>query len=252
MFTVQLERLDPEMLIQPQTQKKEVSTTTRKKRKQDKEKMYQRVHRKDMTKGFLLLRKCVPAIEKLNRSDMLMETVNYIKELQNKIKELEKESPMESTPQTPTGMGRDSVQKITLHHYNSTGTEQDCTDSAPREPLMPEITSSPTDLDTGISSLMETDLVTGLSSLMEAYISELNSQADISELEMVDPTPVKTLATTPTGASDEKYSRETSSPMDVTVPTTSEEIPQWVIVSPEEEELPEFNCVEDLRQWLGV
>jgi hypothetical protein len=83
-----------------------------------------------------------------------MKTVNYIKELQNKIKELEKESPMESTPQTDceTGMERDSVQKITLHHYKSTGTEQDCTDSAPREPPMPEITSSPTDLVTGLSS----------------------------------------------------------------------------------------------------
>jgi hypothetical protein len=40
--------------------------------------------------------------------------------------------------------------------------------------------------------------------------------------------------------------------MDVTVPTTSEEIPEWVIMSPEEEELPEFNSVEDLRQWLGL
>jgi hypothetical protein len=42
--------------------------------------------------------------------------------------------------------------------------------------------------------------------------------------------------------------------MDATVQSTSEEIPQWVIVSPEEEEeeLPEFNSVEDLRQWLGL
>jgi hypothetical protein len=265
------------MLIQPQTQKKEVSTRIQ---KYSEKNIYQGVSRKDMTKGFLLLRKCVPGIEKLNRSDMLMKTVNYIKELQNKIKELEKESPMESTPLTPKGMGRDSVPKITLHHY---GTEQDCTDSAPREPLMPEITSSPTDLDTGISS--PTDLVTGLSSLMEAYISEPNSPTDISEPEMADPT-VKTFASTPTGASEEKSSRETScamddhsaileslrnkilgtpagaseeeswretsSPMDVTVQTTSEEIPQWVIVSPEEEELPEFNSVEDLRQWLGL
>jgi hypothetical protein len=55
---------------------------------------------------------------------------------------------------------------------------------------------------------------------------------------------------TPTGTSES--SRETSSPMDVTVPTTSEEIPEWVIASPEEEELPEFNTVEDLRQWLGL
>jgi hypothetical protein len=39
--------------------------------------------------------------------------------------------------------------------------------------------------------------------------------------------------------------------MDATVQTTSEEIPEMVIVSPEEE-LPEFNSVEDLRQWLGL
>jgi hypothetical protein len=42
------------------------------------------------------------------------------------------------------------------------------------------------------------------------------------------------------------------SSMDATVQTTSEEIPDMVIVSPEEEELPEFNSVEDLRQWLGL
>jgi hypothetical protein len=34
--------------------------------------------------------------------------------------------------------------------------------------------------------------------------------------------------------------------------TSSEEIPEWIIVSPEEEELPEFNSVEELRQWLGL
>jgi hypothetical protein len=91
---------------------------------------------------------------------------------------------------------------------------------------------------------------------------------------MVDGTVV---ATTRTGASES--SRETSCVRDVTVPTTSEEIPEWVIlsqeeellaspdeeellVSPEEEmellasgdeeELPEFNSIEDLRQWLGL
>jgi hypothetical protein len=185
-----------------------------------------------------------------------MSAVNYIKELENKVKELEKESPMESTPQTDceTGMERDSVQKITLHHYPvpSTGTEQDCTHSAPREPLMQEITSSPIDLVTGLSSYSD--------------ISEPNSPTDISEME--DPTPVKTLASTPTGASDEKSSRETSCAMDdhstETVLSTSEEILESVIVSPEEEgellaspdeeeeELPEFNSVEDLRQWLGL
>jgi hypothetical protein len=212
--------------------------------KYSKDKIYQDVQREKMTTGFNLLTECVPGTKKvpgkrLNRPDMLMKTVNYIKELQNKIKELEKESLKESTPLTEckTGMGRDSVPKITLHRYNSTGTEQDCTDSAPRKPPMPEITSSP----------METD---------------------ISEPEVADPT-VKTFTSTPTGASDEKSSRETSCAMDdhstETVLSTSEEIPESVIVSPEEEEellaspdeeeeeeLPEFNSVEDLRQWLGV
>jgi hypothetical protein len=192
-----------------------------------------------MTTGFNLLTECVPGTKKvpgkrLNRPDMLMKTVNYIKEQENKIKELEKESLKESTPLTEckTGMGRDSVPKITLHHYNSTGTEQDCTDSAPREPPMPEITSSP----------METDIS-----------------------EMVDPT-VKTFTSTPTGASEEKSSRETSCAMDdistETVLSTSEEIPESVILSPEEEEellasldeeeLPEFDSIEDLRQWLEL
>jgi hypothetical protein len=48
---------------------------------------------------------------------------------------------------------------------------------------------------------------------------------------------------TPTGTS----LRKTSSPMDVT--TTSEA--EWGTPD-EEEELPEFNTVEDLREWLGL
>ena len=236
--TVQLERLDPEM---PQTQKEK---PTKRIQKYSEGKMYQRVRRKDMTKGFLLLRKCVPGTKKLNHSDMLMETVNYIKELQNKIKELEKESlkeskktvnyikelenkikelekesPMESTSQTPKGMGRDSVPKITLHYY---GTEQDCTDSALREPH---------------SSPMETDI----------------SEPEMAEESFI---PVKTFASTPTGAS----LRKTSCVMDAAVQTTSEAESvtpeEELLASPDEEllaseeELPEFNSMEDFTQWL--
>jgi hypothetical protein len=90
-------RLDPEMFkVQlpemPQTQKKEVSTIMRKKRKQYKDRKYQDVKREKMTTAFNLLRECVPGIEKvgvtnrLNRPDMMMKTVSYIKELQNEIK----------------------------------------------------------------------------------------------------------------------------------------------------------------------
>jgi hypothetical protein len=235
-----------------QTQKKEVSRRLRKHTKEEMREKHRKlngVYRKKKIDGFNLLRKCVPGTKKLFHLDILMSAVKYIKELENKIKELEKESPMESTWQTPKGM------------------ERDCTDSDQREPLMPQ--SSPTDLGTGLSSLME------------AYISEPNSPAELSE--MAEPT-VKTFAITPTAASEEKSSRETSSPMDdhsailkslrnkildtpagasedwretsstmdVTLQTTSEEIPEWIIVSPEEEEVPEFNSIEDLRQWLGL
>jgi hypothetical protein len=213
------------------------------KRKYTKEEMREkrrkerRVYIKDMTKGFNLLNKCLPGTKKLFHIDMLMKTVSYIKELQNKPKELEKESlkeskkrvnyikelknkikqlEKESTRQTPTGMERDSVPKITLHYY---GTEQNCTDSAPREPQIPR--RSLTDLDTGLIS----------------YSSEMEDLTTV-------------VASTIT--SEEESWRETSCVMDVTVRTTSEEIRESVIQSPEEEELPEFNSVEDLRQWLGL
>jgi hypothetical protein len=150
--------------------------------------------------------------------------VNYIKELLNKVKELEKESLKESTPLTDceTGMERDSVPN----------TEQDCTDSAPREPLMPEINSSQ----------METD---------------------ISEPEMVDRTPV--VASTPMeiGASEEIPESVIVSPGEEEELLASPDEEEELLVSPqeeeellanpdEEEELPEFNSIEDLRQWLEL
>jgi hypothetical protein len=211
------------------------------KRKQDNRKI-NHVYRKEMTTGFLLLRKCVPGIEKLNRPGMLMETVKYIMELQNKVRELENciekrnTTPMESTQLTPTdftGMKRDSVPKITLHYYNSTTTESDCTESAPivTEPQMAD--PSP--------------MVTGLSSLTADYsdISEPNSatgQMATDILEMADPvvdsTPMEDHSTVP-----------------VDMEVTSHEITEWLDVNSEEEEeeeLPEFNSVEELKQWLGL
>jgi hypothetical protein len=157
-----------------------------------------------------------------------METVDYIKELKKKIKEQQKKirelqkkinekgSPRVSTPHTPRDMGRGSVPKITVHYY---GTEQESDSTNPEKH------------SEGSSSRMEKDMDTGLSS------------------PMVD--------TTPTGTSDATLQslreKVASSPMDdhstETVQTTSEEIPEWV--SPEEE-LPELNTVEDLRQWLGL
>jgi hypothetical protein len=149
-----------------------------------------------------------------------MKTVSYIKELQNKIKELEKESLKESKKRE--NYIKELENKIKELEKKSTSQtvlerDTDCTDSPPREPLMSY--RSLTDLDTGFIT----------------YSSEMAHLTTVVD-------------TTRTGASES--SRETSCVMDVTVPNTSEA--EWVIASPEEEEFPEFNTVEDLRQWLGL
>jgi TolA-binding protein len=113
--------------------------------------------------------------------ELLKKQENYIKELENKIKELEKES---------------TSQKVI---------DTDCTDSA--QPLMPH--RSFTDLDTGLCSSEMVDGTVVLSTPMEI------------------------------GASEEI--RESVSP------EAEEEL-----LASDEEELPDFNTVEDLRQWLGV
>ena len=138
-------------------------------------------YRNDEISGFNLLRKCVPGTAKLAEIKLMEKTVKYIQELRK-----EKKSPMECTPLTLKGLGRDSVPKITVHHYPK--------DSALREP-----------------------------------------QTSPSE-------PVKTFASTP---------MKKNTTMDAAVQTTSEaesESKESLLA----EELPEFNTVEDLRQWLGI
>ena len=114
--TVELKRLDPAMLeaLQPQTQKKEVSSTKRirkysKEERENYRKMNE-VYRNEITSGFNLLKKCVPGTKMLTLPDILMSTVKYIMELQNKVRELEKckTTPMEFTQITDceTGMER--------------------------------------------------------------------------------------------------------------------------------------------------
>jgi hypothetical protein len=75
--------------------------------------------------------------------------------------------------------------------------------------------------------------ITGLSSLMETDISELMTDQMVTDiLEMADLTPM------------EDHS---------TVEMVTDEIAEWLDVnSEEEEELPEFNSAEELRQWLGL
>ena len=119
------ELLNPDFMVEPQemlprTQKIDIKEMREYKRIKNEE------YRNEIISGFNLLRKCVPGTARLGEIKLVEKTVKYIQELLNKIKE--KESPMECTPLTLTGLGRDSVPKITVHHYAK---EQD---SALREP----------------------------------------------------------------------------------------------------------------------
>jgi hypothetical protein len=185
-----------------------------------------------------------------------MKTVSYIKELQNKIKELEKESLKESKKKANyikelENKIKELEKKSTSQTVLERDSVRDCTDSAPREPLMSY--RSLTDLDTGfITYSSEMAHLTTVVATTRRAASESSRKTSCT---MDDHSPIleslrNEILGTPTGTSES--SRETSCVMDLTVPTTSEA--EWVIASPEEEEeeLPEFHTVEDLRQWLGL
>ena len=198
--------------------------------KRNKEK---RVYRKDMRKGFNLLRKCLPGTARSSRPETLMKTVRYIKELENKVKE--KESKRENYI-------KELENKI--KELETSQTVMD-TDSAPREPHR-----SLTDLDTGLISYSSemADLTTVVATTRTgASESSRETSCVMDDHAVILESLRNKILSTPKGTSESW--RETSSPMDVTVRTTSEA--EWVIASPEEE-LPEFNTVEDLRQWLGL
>ena len=85
--TVQLERLDPKML-QTKKQTKKIRKYTKEARENRRRACIS--YRKDISSGFNLLKKWVPYTEMLIRGEILIETVNYIKKLQNEIKEVKK------------------------------------------------------------------------------------------------------------------------------------------------------------------
>jgi hypothetical protein len=63
-----------------------------KKEKKEQKRKIDKAYNKKKADGFNLLKKWVPGTKKFSRIDLLMETVNYIKELENEIKEVKKES----------------------------------------------------------------------------------------------------------------------------------------------------------------
>jgi DNA primase len=205
-----------------------------------------------MTIGFNLLRKCLPGTRKMYRIEMLMKTVSYIKELENKVNEkeslkeskkrvkyikelenkvneLEKESKRENYI-------KELQNKIKELEKKSTSQTLMDTDSAPREPLMSY--RSLKDLDTGLISYSSemADLTT------RTGASESSPSCAMDDHSVILESLRNKILGTPKGTSEFSL----SSPMDVR--TTSEA--EWGTT--DEEELPEFNTVEDLREWLGL
>jgi hypothetical protein len=219
-------RLDPEM---PKTQKK-MKRGIRKYTKETPEIKRERnqCYRNEINSGFNLLMKWVPYTETLIRAEILIETVNYIKKLQNEIKEVKEESLKKSKKlknkikELEKECKKVNYIKELQKKIKELETSQTGTDSARREPH--------------------------------------SSPMDISE-------PVKIFASTPTGASMRKTSSTmdvtTTSEAESDILTSQEE--EKLLASPEEvgspdEELPEeellasgipeFNSMEDFTQWL--
>ena len=86
--TVQLERLDPKMLQTQKKVKRRIRTYTKEAAENRRRACIS--YRKDISSGFNLLKKWVPGTKDLIRGEILIETVNYIKKLQNEIKEVKK------------------------------------------------------------------------------------------------------------------------------------------------------------------
>jgi hypothetical protein len=136
-WTVVVNQPDPDILavLLPKSQnvQKEV-LSTKKSRKYSKEvrednRKINEVYRKEITSGFNLLKKCVPGIEKSTRPEILMSTVNYIRELE---KCIEKKinytrlfsTPTDCDPVPSTSMKRGSG-PTTLHYYPVPSTDME-------------------------------------------------------------------------------------------------------------------------------
>jgi uncharacterized protein YqcC (DUF446 family) len=195
---VLLERLDPAMLPETQPVKRKNTKETREHRRRACIN-----YRKEISSGINLLKKWVPGTETFSHPEILIETGNYIKTLQNEIKEVTKESLKESKK-------RVKYMKELEHKENH----------------IKELEQKIKELETWQTPLRE---------------------PHPSEPEVV-------LVSDPTGAS-------TSSTMDVrsiseaewlTLEDVGVFIPAEEFLLESEEELPDFNSMEDFTQWIKL
>jgi hypothetical protein len=177
-------------------------------------------------------------------------------------------------PVPNTGMEQESDSTLDCYIVDCTDMDEHLERTAiVKEPSSPMAEGASSPMGEGPSSPMvyTTELVTGLSSLMAEYsdISVPNSpmvEGHNSPMVTAISEPSSPMAegsTTPvvkiTVASTPMEDHSTDAigvPIEMAEQTSSDEIAQWVGVNlnseEEEEELPEFNSVEELSQWLGL
>jgi hypothetical protein len=109
-------------------------------------------YRKDISTGFNLLIKWVPGTETLIRGEILIETVNYIKKLQNELKEVKEQSLKKSKK-------RENYIKELQKKIKELETSQTAINTAPREihssPSEPEVVLASTPTGASTSSTMD-------------------------------------------------------------------------------------------------
>jgi hypothetical protein len=224
--TVQLERLDPVMLTQEKKYRnKEVKEYSRRKNEE---------YRHELNSDFNLLRECVPGMKYLTRPKLLKKTVNYIQELQKKIKELE-------TSQSPRVPQSSPSEPAVVKTFAIT--------------LMKKITT----MDAAVQTTSETESESQESLLAspEEKLPEFNTIEEFGQwLKMEDMNPSEDL-------SPEKEMELLASPEcpefntveDVRRCLLSPKEEMELLGSPEklpEKKLPEFNSVEDVRRCLEL
>jgi hypothetical protein len=201
--TVLLKRLDPAMLTQNSTKKIRKSLEEMRDYNIRKNQRY----RDEMNSRFNVLIKWVPGTETLIRSKILKKTVDYIKKLENEIKQVKKKS----------------LKKYKELEHQIKELEKE---SEKKENYIKGLEAKIKELETS-QTVMDTD-----------------SAQPLMTLEMAVTTTMKI----PVSLDEEKLLRSSDEEEFLVSPEEEMEL----LASGDEEELPELNCIEDLRQWLGL
>jgi hypothetical protein len=243
--TVKLERLDPEMFTVPKLNTEILQT--QKKREYWKRKNEE--YRNEINSDFNLLRKWVPGTKYLTRGQLLKKTVNYIQELQKKIKELE----TSQTPREPQSSPSEPVKTFASTPTGASPTDHSVILKSLRNKILGTSETESESQESLLASPEEKLLASP-----EEKLPEFNTVEEFGQwLKMEDMNPSEDL-------SPEEEMELLASP-ECPEFDTVEDVRRWLLspkeemellASPEkklpEKKLPEFNSVEDVRRCLEL